>query len=30
MHFDPDGISDVDLAKLRNFTSFLKQLERVN
>lgn len=30
MHFDPDGISDADLAKLRNFTSFLKQLERVN
>ncbi len=27
MHFDPEGIVDDDLSKLRNFTNFLKQLQ---
>jgi hypothetical protein len=26
-HFDPDGITDEDLERLRDFTGFLKQLE---
>lgn len=26
-HFDPDGITSMDLEALRNFTTFLKQLE---
>ncbi len=28
-HFDPDGISEDDLGLLRNFTSFLKDLEKM-
>jgi predicted transcriptional regulator len=29
MHFDPEGIVDLDLNKLRDFTSFLKQLQNI-
>jgi hypothetical protein len=29
MHFDPEGIVDDDLRKLRTFTNFLKQLQSV-
>jgi hypothetical protein len=27
MHFDPEGVSDDELRKLRMFTNFLKQLQ---
>jgi predicted transcriptional regulator len=29
-HFDPDGITDGDLERLRDFTNFLKQLEIIS
>src|SRR3954464_12021021 len=29
MHFDPDGITDEDLQKLRDFANFLKELESI-
>lgn len=29
MHFDPDGVSEDDLGKLRNFAQFLERLQRL-